>query len=61
MIACSQDVVTFLSWAAEPEMDERKLMGTKWLAVLSLVRCGHGGFSGWVVSAAGLRGCLGLW
>ncbi len=33
-----QDVVTFLSWAAEPEMDERKLMGTKWLAVLSLVR-----------------------
>lgn len=30
--------MTFLSWAAEPEMDERKLMGTKWLAVLSLVR-----------------------
>lgn len=33
-----QDVVTFLSWAAEPEMDERKLMGAKWIAVLSLVR-----------------------
>lgn len=33
----AKDVVTFLSWAAEPEMDERKLMGTKWLAVLSLV------------------------
>jgi ubiquinol-cytochrome c reductase cytochrome c1 subunit len=31
-------VVTFLSWAAEPEMDERKLMGAKWIAVLSLVR-----------------------
>ncbi|PRW39146.1 Cytochrome c1- heme mitochondrial [Chlorella sorokiniana] len=33
----AKDVVTFLSWAAEPEMDERKLMGTKWIAVLSLV------------------------
>ena len=33
-----QDVVTFLSWAAEPEMDERKLMGAKWIAVMSLVR-----------------------
>ncbi len=32
-----QDVVTYLSWAAEPEADERKLMGAKWIAVLSLV------------------------
>ena len=30
--------MTFLSWAAEPEHDERKLMGAKWIAVLSLVR-----------------------
>lgn len=32
-----QDVVTFLSWAAEPEHDERKLSGIKWLFILSLV------------------------
>ncbi|KAL1564982.1 cytochrome c1-2, heme protein, mitochondrial-like [Salvia divinorum] len=32
-----KDVVTFLSWAAEPEMEERKLMGLKWIFVLSLV------------------------
>ena len=31
-----QDVVTFLSWAAEPEMDDRKLMGAKFITVLSL-------------------------
>ncbi|RVW62409.1 Cytochrome c1-1, heme protein, mitochondrial [Vitis vinifera] len=31
-----KDVVTFLSWAAEPEMEERKLMGFKWIFVLSL-------------------------
>ena len=30
------DVVSFLSWAAEPEMEERKLMGFKWIFVLSL-------------------------
>ena len=30
-------MVTFLSWAAEPEHDERKLMGAKWLATLSVV------------------------
>jgi len=29
-------VVTFLSWAAEPEMDDRKLMGAKFITVLSL-------------------------
>ncbi|CAM6084738.1 unnamed protein product [Calypogeia fissa] len=33
----AKDVVTFLSWAAEPEMNERKLMGFKWIFVLSLV------------------------
>ncbi|XP_024031850.1 cytochrome c1-2, heme protein, mitochondrial [Morus notabilis] len=31
-----KDVVTFLAWAAEPEMEERKLMGFKWIFVLSL-------------------------
>ncbi|THG02451.1 hypothetical protein TEA_022421 [Camellia sinensis var. sinensis] len=30
------DVVTFLSWAAEPEMEDRKLMGFNWIFVLSL-------------------------
>ncbi|KAL0424220.1 UNVERIFIED_CONTAM: Cytochrome c1 2, heme protein, mitochondrial [Sesamum radiatum] len=34
--AQGKDVVTFLSWAAEPEMEERKLMGFKWIFVLSL-------------------------
>ncbi|KAL7152513.1 hypothetical protein ABFS83_04G102900 [Erythranthe nasuta] len=31
-----KDIVSFLSWAAEPEMEERKLMGFKWILVLSL-------------------------
>ncbi|XP_031383423.1 cytochrome c1-2, heme protein, mitochondrial-like [Punica granatum] len=31
-----KDVVTFLSWAAEPEMEERKLMGFKWIFLMSL-------------------------
>ena len=26
----AKDVVTFLAWAAEPEHDDRKLMGAKW-------------------------------
>ncbi|GFY84631.1 cytochrome C1 family [Actinidia rufa] len=34
--ADGKDVVSFLSWAAEPEMEERKLMGFKWIFVLSL-------------------------
>ncbi|GAB4813974.1 hypothetical protein N2152v2_001020 [Parachlorella kessleri] len=33
----AKDVVTFLSWAAEPEHDDRKLMGAKWIASLSVV------------------------
>lgn len=36
MIMFEQDVVTFLSWAAEPEMDDRKLMGAKFISVLML-------------------------
>ncbi|RVW30193.1 Cytochrome c1-2, heme protein, mitochondrial [Vitis vinifera] len=31
-----KDVVSFLTWAAEPEMEERKLMGFKWIFLLSL-------------------------
>ena len=33
----AKDVCTFLSWAAEPEHDERKLMGAKFMFVISLV------------------------
>jgi len=33
----AKDVTTFLAWAAEPEHDERKLMGAKWVFVLCLV------------------------
>eukprot|EP00244_Chara_vulgaris_P010516 TRINITY_DN484_c0_g1_i1.p1 TRINITY_DN484_c0_g1~~TRINITY_DN484_c0_g1_i1.p1 ORF type:complete len:270 (-),score=44.70 TRINITY_DN484_c0_g1_i1:1045-1827(-) len=31
----AKDVVTFLAWAAEPEMEERKLMGIKLIVALS--------------------------
>jgi len=31
-----KDVCTFLAWAAEPEADERKLMGAKWITGLSV-------------------------
>ncbi|KAK8576777.1 hypothetical protein V6N13_015210 [Hibiscus sabdariffa] len=36
LVQMGKDVVTFLAWAAEPEMEERKLMGFKWIFVLSL-------------------------
>jgi ubiquinol-cytochrome c reductase cytochrome c1 subunit len=31
----AKDVVEFLNWAAEPEMDERKKMGVKAIIVIS--------------------------
>ena len=37
VVAPEQDVTTFLAWAAEPEHDERKLMGAKWIFVLAVV------------------------
>lgn len=33
----AKDVTTFLAWAAEPEHDERKLAGAKFLVVMSIV------------------------
>jgi len=33
----AKDVTTFLAWAAEPEMDDRKLMGAKWMFAMALV------------------------
>ncbi|KAE9612557.1 putative cytochrome c1 [Lupinus albus] len=36
LLQMGKDVVSFLTWAAEPEMEERKLMGFKWIFVLSL-------------------------
>eukprot|EP00239_Pterosperma_sp_CCMP1384_P001299 CAMPEP_0197847670 /NCGR_PEP_ID=MMETSP1438-20131217/6718_1 /TAXON_ID=1461541 /ORGANISM="Pterosperma sp., Strain CCMP1384" /LENGTH=259 /DNA_ID=CAMNT_0043459659 /DNA_START=262 /DNA_END=1041 /DNA_ORIENTATION=+ len=33
----AKDVVTFLAWAAEPEHDERKLMGSKFVFVMTIV------------------------
>ena len=33
----NKQVTTFLAWAAEPEHDDRKLMGAKWILVMTLV------------------------
>lgn len=33
----AKDVTTFLSWCAEPEHDDRKLMGTKWTAAMVIL------------------------
>lgn len=35
----AKDVTTFLQWAACPEQDERKLMGIKSVALMSLIFC----------------------
>lgn len=43
----AKDVSTFLSWAAEPEHDERKLMGIKFVFVLSLVALQAGYYKRW--------------
>nr|ABK21998.1 unknown [Picea sitchensis] len=42
-----KDVVTFLSWAAEPEMEERKLMGFKWIFIFSLALLQAGFYRRW--------------
>merc|ERR1712178_196547 len=36
----AKDVCVFLTWAAEPAQDERKLMGVKWLAAVATVAAG---------------------
>lgn len=33
----TQDVTTFLAWAASPEHDERKLMGIKGMAIIGIM------------------------
>lgn len=43
----AKDVVTFLSWAAEPEMEERKLLGFKVILVLSLALLQAGYYKRW--------------
>merc|ERR1711934_237511 len=36
----AKDVAIFLTWAAEPNQDERKLMGVKWLTAVAAVSAG---------------------
>lgn len=43
----AKDVVTFLSWAAEPEHDDRKLMGAKFMFALSLALFQAGYYKRW--------------
>lgn len=33
----TQDVTTFLAWAAAPEHDERKLMGIKGMTIIGIM------------------------
>lgn len=43
----AKDVVSFLSWAGEPEMEERKLMGFKVILVLCLALLQAGYYKRW--------------
>ena len=36
----SHDVVTFLAWAGNPELVERKQMGVRWVSVLRCIMTG---------------------
>lgn len=36
----AKDIAVYLTWAAEPAQDERKLMGVKWLSALAAVTLG---------------------
>ena len=38
----AKDVTVFLNWAAEPEMDDRKRMGFKWVVGMGLVVAASG-------------------
>ena len=55
----AKDVSTFLAWAAEPEHDERKLMGAKFMFVTSLVLFQAAYFKRCVLTAppVGVRCC----
>lgn len=42
-IKMAKDVTTFLSWAAEPEHDERKRMGFQWVSAM-VIAAGLAGY-----------------
>jgi ubiquinol-cytochrome c reductase cytochrome c1 subunit len=42
MSQMAKDVSVFLTWAAEPAQDQRKLMGLKWLSAVFAVTCATG-------------------